>query len=95
MSELVIKVGLPDEQIALLESIKVQNELILKGLSTDVWMDDEGVSARFGVSKSLITKWRKEMALPFSQIGEVRRYNAKEVDEWFKKYSNIKILKAA
>lgn len=89
-----VVVSLPDDQLSLLLSIKKQNEQILRGISAkDVWLNDDTIAQHFGVSKSLITKWRKDFALPFSQIGEVRRYNVAEVDRWFAKYSPKNVLR--
>ncbi len=88
-----IIVSLPEDQLSLLLKIKKQNEILMQGIEAkDVWLNDTTIAERFGVSKSLITKWRKDFGLPFSQIGEVRRYNALEVDQWFGQYSTLKIL---
>lgn len=94
-NQMLLTVGLPDAQLALLNKIAEQNEFLMKAFSGDVWLDDDAVAKRFGVSKPTINRWRKEMDLPFNQISEVRRYNAKEVDEWFKRYSTNRILKKA
>lgn len=85
---------LPEEQLSQIAILIKQNQaLILK--NQDSWLSDEGVAKRFGVSVSLITKWRKQFGLPFSQIGEVRRYSTKEVDDWFKGFSPQRILSKA
>ncbi|MDI9872131.1 helix-turn-helix domain-containing protein [Flectobacillus roseus] len=87
-----LEISLPKDQLELLELVKRQNETLLSQKVANVWLNDEDVAERFGVSVSLITKWRKNFGLPFSQIGEVRRYSAQKIDTWFAEFSPQHIL---
>ncbi|WP_026995180.1 helix-turn-helix domain-containing protein [Flectobacillus major] len=90
-----LEISLPKEQLELLELVKKQNETLLSQKVGSVWLSDEEVAQRFGVSVSLITKWRKQFDLPFSQIGEVRRYSTQKIDAWFAEFSPQHILRRA
>lgn len=51
-----------------------------------VWLNDEGAMLRLGISKSTLHNWRENYALPFSQLGEVRRYRPEELDDWMRMF---------
>lgn len=75
-----------EQQITdLLNKLMVQNQRIWE--SQKQWLTDKEVAERFQTSKDTVRRWRDNHNLPFSQIGEVRRYSTQKVDAWFAKFS--------
>lgn len=70
----------------LLEAIESLNSKLAEYKSAQqegIWLTDELVMARLGISKSTLRVWRDTYGLPCCQLGDVRRYSPTEVDEWF------------
>lgn len=80
-----IALSLPPEQLQLLE-------VVAKSLSQAnphrEWLNMEEACKHFGVKESTIYKWMKDYQLPYSGIGEVKRFNVEKINKWFLKFSS-------
>ena len=80
-----IALSLPPEQLQLLETVaKALNE----ANPYKEWLNMEEVCKHFDVKESTIYKWMKQYQMPYSGIGEVKRFNVEKVNKWFLKFSS-------
>lgn len=87
-----VYLSLPPEQLALLEVIRKQQELLLESANSEAWLTDEMVAKRFHRSVSTIRRWREDFGLPYRQLGDARLYIPNEVDEWMRKSNTIEFV---
>lgn len=80
-----IALSLPAEQLQLLE---VLAEALNQANPQKEWLNMDDVCKHFGVKESTIYKWMKDYQLPYSGIGEVKRFNIEKVNKWFLKFSS-------
>lgn len=80
-----IQLSLPPEQLQLLETVaKALNE----ANPNKEWLNMKEVCTHFDVKESTIYKWMKDFQMPYSGIGEVKRFNVEKVNKWFLKFSS-------
>lgn len=80
-----IALSLPAEQLQLLEVVA---KALNQANPQRQWLNMEEVCKHFGVKETTIYKWMKDYQLPYSGIGEVKRFNIEKVNKWFLKFSS-------
>lgn len=80
-----IALSLPPEQLQLLEVVA---KALHEANPHKEWLNMEEVCKHFDVKESTIYKWMKQYQMPYSGIGEVKRFNVEKVNKWFLKFSS-------
>ena len=81
----LIALSLPQNQLDMIEALIVNVSQLREELRGRAWQTESSLCKNLDVSPSTLRKWR-DQGLPFTQIGEVRRYNTLQVDEWLKRH---------
>ncbi|WP_426292032.1 helix-turn-helix domain-containing protein [Dyadobacter endophyticus] len=90
-----IQLGLPPEQLSLLQSVKELTEKLLAAQNNTVWLTTEEAADRLKVSKQTIEAWRKAGWLRYVQDGpKLFRYKADYLDIDVEKKLGVKAFLA-
>lgn len=83
-----VQISLPLEQLELLNRVE---SLLLKNLeeaNKTRWLTLSEACDRLKVKETKLREWIKYYQLPYYGMGEIKRFDANEIDEWFKKFSS-------
>lgn len=85
--EVSVSISLLQSQLAMIEKNIATSERLIQAMNQSVWLTDKELAERWKMSLSTLNIWRVKYNIPCSQIGDIRRYQASVVDEWYANYS--------
>lgn len=90
--EVAVSIQLLQSQLALIQKNIDTSERLFQAMNQSVWLTDKELAERWKMSLSTLNIWRVKYNIPCSQIGDIRRYQASVVDEWYANYSGQGIV---
>ena len=91
--EVTVSIALLQSQLEAIERNVNTSERLIQAINQSIWLTDKELAERWKMSISTLNRWREDYTIPCSQIGDIRRYQAHVIDEWFANYSAQNILK--